>query len=44
MQPHEQHDGPEPKPDPRDTQAIWLLLVILILLGLIAFQVARRLL
>ena len=41
MQPHEQHD---PKPaDPRDKRAKWLLFVIAVLLGLIASQIAKRL-
>jgi hypothetical protein len=43
MQPHEQHDLPEPKqPDPKDRRAKWLLLAICILLGLIVSQVAKR--
>jgi hypothetical protein len=46
MQPHEQHD-PEPKPpkrpDPRDVQAKWLLLVIAVLLAIIASRVLDRL-
>ena len=48
MQPHEQHDPkpdpPKPKePDPRDKIAKWLLFVIAVLLGLIASQIAKRL-
>ena len=48
MQPHEQHDPkpdpPKPKePDPRDERAKWLLFAIAILLGLIASQIAKRL-
>ena len=48
MQPYEQHDPkpdlPEPKePDPRDKRAKWLLFVIAVLLGLIAAQMAKRL-
>jgi hypothetical protein len=48
MQPHEQHDPkPDPpkpnEPDPRDKQAKWLLFVIAVLLGLIASQIAKRL-
>ena len=47
MQPHEQHDPkpdpPKPKePDPRDERAK-LLFAIAILLGLIASQIAKRL-
>jgi hypothetical protein len=44
MQRHEQHD-PEPKPqkpNPRDRQARWLLLVIAILLGFVVLQVIHR--
>ena len=48
MQPHEKQDQ-EPdspkrkKPDPRDTQAKWLLFAIAILLGLITAQIIKRL-
>jgi len=48
MQRHDQQD-PEPdpprpkKPDPRDERAKWLLFVIAVLLGLIASQIAKRL-
>ena len=48
MQPHEQQDQ-EPdspkrkKPDPRDTQAKWLLFAIAILLGMITAQIIKRL-
>jgi hypothetical protein len=48
MQPHEQHgpkpEHPKPKePDPQDKRAKWLLFVIAVLLGLIASQIAKRL-
>jgi hypothetical protein len=48
MQPHEQHDPkpdpPKPKePDPRDERAKWLLFAIAVLLGLVASQIAKRL-
>ena len=48
MQPHEKQDQ-EPdspkrkKPDPRDTQAKWLLFAIAILLGMITAQIIKRL-
>jgi hypothetical protein len=43
MQRHERHD-PEPgKPDPKDTQAKWLLFVIAVLLGLFASRALGRL-
>jgi hypothetical protein len=44
MQKHERLDPPpDPrKPDRRDTQAKWLLLIICLLLGLIVSQVAQR--
>ena len=43
MQKHERHDPPEPrKPDPRDTQAKWLLLAICVLLGVIVSQIVKR--
>ena len=40
MQPHEQHDPEQRKPDPQDKRAMWLLLVIAILLGLITTRPA----
>ena len=48
MQPHEKQDqepdSPKPKkPDPRDTQAKWLLFAIAILLGMITAQIIKRL-
>ena len=42
MQPHEQHD-PGTEPDPQDKRAMWLLLVIAILLGLITTRLLDRL-
>ena len=42
MQQHEQHDPPR-KPDPRDKQMMWLLLVIAVLLGLITTPLLGRL-
>jgi hypothetical protein len=42
MQPHEQDDPPR-KPDPRDKQMMWLLLVIAVLLGLITTRLLGRL-
>ena len=44
MQPHDQHDPPSERPDPKESQAKWLLLAICILNGLIASQVVKRLL
>jgi hypothetical protein len=43
MQPHEQHDPEQRKPDPQDKRATWLLLVIAILLGLITTRLLDRL-
>jgi hypothetical protein len=43
MQPHEQHDPERRKPDPQDKRAMWLLLVIAILLGLITTRLLDRL-
>ena len=43
MQPHEQHDPEQRKPDPRDKRTMWLLLVIAILLGLITTRLLDRL-
>jgi hypothetical protein len=42
MVPHD-HLGPPKKPNPRDAQAKRLLFVIAVLLGLIAAQIAKRL-
>jgi hypothetical protein len=42
MQPHEQHDPEQRKPDPPDKRAMWLLLVIAILLGLITTRLLDR--
>jgi hypothetical protein len=42
MRPHDQHDPPPERPDPKDSQAKWLLLAICILLGLIVSQVVKR--
>jgi hypothetical protein len=44
MQRHERHDPGRPpkRPDPRNTQAKWLLFTIAILLGLLASQVIKR--
>jgi hypothetical protein len=42
MQPHEQHDPEQRKPDPPDKRAMWLLLVIAILLGLITTRLLNR--
>ena len=43
MQPHERHDPEQRKPDPQDKRAMWLLLVIAILLGLITTRLLDRL-
>jgi hypothetical protein len=43
MQPHEQRDPEQRKPDPQDKRAMWLLLVIAILLGLITTRLLDRL-
>jgi hypothetical protein len=43
MQPHDQKDPEEKGPDPRDTQAKWLVFVIAILLGLVVAQLLKRL-
>jgi hypothetical protein len=40
MQPHEHHDPEQRKLDPQDKRAMWLLLVIAILLGLITTRPA----
>jgi hypothetical protein len=42
MQPHEQYDPPR-KPDPRDKQMMWLLLVLAVLLGRITTRLLGRL-
>jgi len=44
MQPHQQHNPEQRKPDPRDTRAKWLFLAIAILLGLIVSRLLNRLL
>jgi hypothetical protein len=43
MQKHEQRD-PDPRPpDPKDTQAKWLLFAIAVLLGLVSTEMVKRL-
>jgi hypothetical protein len=43
MQQDQEPDSPKRKPDPRDTQAKWLLFAIAILLGMITAQIIKRL-